>query len=151
MCYVRKTEVRKVVRREVSTQNRITQRITHGIEIIDLVASRLREQHFQKTNIQMIEKALDFATTNGVQFPTVIQSINKSLPINLEQKSDPVHDNISKDTNSKTLPVLERAKFNQWANKLTEAELIGMATSALRSAPDSLQFDNVGREAKWQR
>ena len=73
------------------------------------------------------------------------------MPINLEQKSDPVHDNISKDTNSKTLPVLERAKFNQWANKLTEAELIGMATSALRSAPDSLQFDNVGREAKWQR
>ena len=54
LIYVRKTEVRKVVRREVSTQNRITQRITHGIEIIDLVASRLREQHFQKTNIQMI-------------------------------------------------------------------------------------------------
>ena len=46
----------------------------------------------------------------------------------------------------KTLPVLERAKFSQWANKLTEAELIGMATSALKSAPDSLQFDNVGRE-----
>ena len=45
----------------------------------------------------------------------------------------------------KTLPVLERAKFSQWANKLTEAELIGMATSALKSAPDSLQFDNVGR------
>ena len=69
------------------------------------------------------------------------------MPINLEQKNDPVHDNISKDTNSKALPVLERAKFNQWANKLTEAELIGMATSALRSAPDSVQFDNVGREA----
>jgi soluble lytic murein transglycosylase-like protein len=45
----------------------------------------------------------------------------------------------------KALPVLERAKFSQWANKLTEAELIGMATSALKSAPDSLQFDNVGR------
>ena len=46
----------------------------------------------------------------------------------------------------KALPVLERAKFSQWANKLTEAELIGMATSALKSAPDSLQFDNVGRQ-----
>ncbi len=31
--------------------------------------------------------------------------------------------------------------FSQWTNKLTEAELIDMAASALKSAPDNLQFD----------
>ena len=38
--------------------------------------------------------------------------------------------------------------FSQWTNKLTEVELIDMVASALRSAPDSIQFDNVGRKSE---
>ena len=47
-----------------------------------------------------------------------------------------------------TLVGKDKFLFSHWANKLTEQELRNMATSALRSAPDSLQFDNVGRENK---
>lgn len=36
------------------------------------------------------------------------------------------------------LPVLEQSKFVRWANDLTEKDLIYMATSALRKAPESL-------------
>ena len=42
---------------------------------------------------------------------------------------------------------MDKLKFMQWANKLTETELQNMAVSALRNAPSDLQFDNVGREA----
>ena len=43
---------------------------------------------------------------------------------------------------------MDKLKFMQWANKLTETELQNMAVSALRNAPSDLQFDNVGREAE---
>ncbi len=46
----------------------------------------------------------------------------------------------------KTLPALERKQFFQWANALSEEDIIYMANAALRSAPESLLFDNVGRE-----
>ena len=45
-----------------------------------------------------------------------------------------------------TLIGKDKFKYSQWANKLTEQELRDMATSALKSAPESLLFDNVGRE-----
>jgi len=41
-----------------------------------------------------------------------------------------------------TLVGKDKFLFSHWANKLTEQELRNMATSALRSAPDSLQFTN---------
>ncbi len=44
-----------------------------------------------------------------------------------------------------TLIGKDKFLFSQWANKLTEAEIQGMAVSALRNAPESLMFDNVGR------
>lgn len=37
---------------------------------------------------------------------------------------------------------------NAWANKLTEQELLNMATNALRSAPDSLIFYNAARKSE---
>ena len=43
---------------------------------------------------------------------------------------------------------MDKLKFMQWANKLSETELRNMAVSALRNAPSDLQFDNVGREAE---
>ena len=43
---------------------------------------------------------------------------------------------------------MDKLKFMQWANKLTETELRNMAVSALKNAPSDLQFDNVGREAE---
>ena len=42
---------------------------------------------------------------------------------------------------------MDKLKFMQWANKLTETELQNMAVSALRNAPSDLQFDNVGRNS----
>ena len=45
-----------------------------------------------------------------------------------------------------TLIGKDKFKYSQWANKLTEQELRNMATSALRSAPESLLFDNVDRK-----
>ena len=50
-----------------------------------------------------------------------------------------------------TLVGKDKFLFSHWANKLTEQELRNMAVSALRSAPDNLQFDNVGRENKGVR
>ncbi|MFI3219596.1 MAG: hypothetical protein QX189_10815 [Methylococcales bacterium] len=41
----------------------------------------------------------------------------------------------------KTLPSLERQKFFQWANTLNEADIVTLASAALRNAPDSLLFD----------
>lgn len=46
----------------------------------------------------------------------------------------------------RTLPMLERTKWMRWANTLSENDIISMANEALRSAPTSLLFDNVGRE-----
>ncbi len=43
---------------------------------------------------------------------------------------------------------LDKMRFMRWANELTHAELVNMATRALKSAPDSLLFDNVGRESE---
>ena len=40
----------------------------------------------------------------------------------------------------KALPSLERQKFFQWANALNEADIITLASAALRNAPDSLLF-----------
>lgn len=48
----------------------------------------------------------------------------------------------------KTLPALERLKWVQWASKLNEKDLVFMATSALKSASDSLMFDSVGRSGE---
>lgn len=47
-----------------------------------------------------------------------------------------------------TLIGKDKFLFSNWANKLTETEILSMATSALRKTPDSLQFDNVGRESE---
>jgi hypothetical protein len=46
----------------------------------------------------------------------------------------------------KSIPVMQRMKWIQWSNKLSEGDIISMATDALRTAPSSLQFDNVGRQ-----
>ena len=45
-----------------------------------------------------------------------------------------------------TLVGKDKFLFSSWANKLTETELQNMAISALKTAPESLLFDNVGRE-----
>ena len=47
---------------------------------------------------------------------------------------------------AKALPNLEQARWNRWANTLHEADIVHMATNALRSAPDALVFDNVGQD-----
>jgi len=46
-----------------------------------------------------------------------------------------------------TLKGMDKLKFMKWANALTEQELRNMAMKALRGAPDSLQFDNAGRQS----
>ena len=48
----------------------------------------------------------------------------------------------------KALPPLERMKFFRWAADLNEEDIVFMANAALRSAPDSLLFDQVGRNDK---
>ncbi len=46
----------------------------------------------------------------------------------------------------RALPMLERKSWIRWANTLNEGDIISLATSALKQAPDALMFDNVGRE-----
>jgi hypothetical protein len=41
------------------------------------------------------EKALEFASTNGVQFPTVVQQINKSLSISVGESIGDVKNAVS--------------------------------------------------------
>jgi len=45
----------------------------------------------------------------------------------------------------KALPKLEQLKWVRWANSLNEQDLVSVASSALRNAPNDLMFDNVGR------
>jgi len=45
----------------------------------------------------------------------------------------------------KGLPILERAKWFKSVAAINESDIIAMATSALRGAPESLLFDDVGR------
>ncbi len=45
-----------------------------------------------------------------------------------------------------TLVGKDKYLFSKWANELTHTELVNMANKALKSAHDSLLFDNVGRE-----
>lgn len=53
-------------------------------EKVKAVLEEILKRHSQGTADK--KEALEFATTNGVRFPTVIQSINKSLAINVEQQ-----------------------------------------------------------------
>jgi len=45
----------------------------------------------------------------------------------------------------KALPKMEQLKWVRWANSLNESDLVSMASGALKSAPDTLMFDSVGR------
>jgi len=45
----------------------------------------------------------------------------------------------------KELPALERMKWVKWANSLNEKDVVYMAISALKKAPESLLMDSVGR------
>ena len=45
-----------------------------------------------------------------------------------------------------TLVGKDKYLFSKWANELTHAELVGMATNALKSSPDSLIFDKAERD-----
>jgi len=45
----------------------------------------------------------------------------------------------------KALPPLDRLRFYRWADELDENDIVFIANAALRSAPDSLVFDQVGR------
>jgi len=44
----------------------------------------------------------------------------------------------------KALPKLEQLKLVRWVNSLNESDLVFMASSALRNAPNDLMFDNAG-------
>jgi L-rhamnose mutarotase len=44
-----------------------------------------------------------------------------------------------------TFPSISKNQMLQWANRLTPEDIVFMATSALRKAPDSLMFDPVDR------
>jgi hypothetical protein len=57
-------------------------------EKIKEVLEEILRRHSQRTADK--KEALEFATTNGVRFPTVIQSINKSLSTNVGQTGSAV-------------------------------------------------------------
>lgn len=48
---------------------------------------------------------------------------------------------------SAALPGTDRAAFMRWANNLNEKDLVYMANAALKSAPDSLMFDNHDKQS----
>ena len=85
------------------------------------------------------QKALAFASTNGLQLPAVVQQINKSLDVTLNQRNDPVNDD---SAFSRTSTIVN--KLNEFA---AQHEVTAKAFDYLKT-PTAQEFGALGGQLK---